>query len=285
MLKNYNSKVKYYMENILRIIYEKTINNKLLNIKDIEKILELLVVDKCLNDYILGIEVQSVRSNHLASYSNCTKNITLYISSVDKLLCNIDKNIFNLSDFEKMLYKNLSILQILLHEIEHANQERLAYNVHDLESFIVRLSYFLSSVHDENLYECCPLERLAEIKSFQEINLLMLYFEAKKLDNLKVLFNIEKLQRLMRGYHYNNSLIAFPLLTYFSGVNRKDLLQSFDWYSNDSVVKTLESVQNQYILSERLKYGFPISAHEYGEEMKYLILSLNKNFKNRIQVN
>ena len=34
------------MENILRIIYDKTINNKILNFKDIEKILELLVIEK-----------------------------------------------------------------------------------------------------------------------------------------------------------------------------------------------------------------------------------------------
>ena len=37
----------------------------------------------------------------------------------------IDNNILNINKFETTLYKNLSILQILLHEIEHANQQKM----------------------------------------------------------------------------------------------------------------------------------------------------------------
>ena len=46
------------MENILEIIYDRTIKNKILNLKDIVKILEILGIDKCLNDYILNINVR-----------------------------------------------------------------------------------------------------------------------------------------------------------------------------------------------------------------------------------
>ena len=78
------------MENILRIIYDKTINNKILSLKDIEKILELLVIQKCLNEYILNINVQQIRSNNLASYSNYTKEITIYTEMIEQMVKDIE---------------------------------------------------------------------------------------------------------------------------------------------------------------------------------------------------
>ena len=44
------------MESILKIIYDKTIDNKILDLKDIENILEILVIEKNLND-IAGVRV------------------------------------------------------------------------------------------------------------------------------------------------------------------------------------------------------------------------------------
>ena len=58
------------MENVLKIIYDKSIDNKIIDIKDIDKILELLIIDSQLNNYILNIDIQPIRSNNLASYSN-----------------------------------------------------------------------------------------------------------------------------------------------------------------------------------------------------------------------
>lgn len=74
------------MENVLRIIYDKSINNKILNLNDIEKILELLVIDKNLNEYILNIDVQLIKSNNLASYSTYDKKITIFSLTIKKML-------------------------------------------------------------------------------------------------------------------------------------------------------------------------------------------------------
>ena len=116
------------MESILKIIYDKTVDNKTLDLKDIEKILEVLVVEKRLNDYILNINVQQIRGNNLASYSTYTKKITIYTEMISQMVKDIGKNILNVNEFEEMLYKNLLILQTLLHEVEHANQQKIAYN-------------------------------------------------------------------------------------------------------------------------------------------------------------
>ena len=68
----------YYMENILKIIYDKSIKNETLSIKEIDKIIEILVIEKNLNDYILNINFQSIRGNNLASYSYSSKTIFIY---------------------------------------------------------------------------------------------------------------------------------------------------------------------------------------------------------------
>lgn len=257
------------MESILKIIYDRSIKNKILDIKDIDEILGLLVINKCLNDYVLNISIQPIRSNNLASYSSYTKNITIYTEAIDQMIKNIEKNILIASDLEISMYKNLSILQVLLHEVEHANQQKIAYNENSLEALIIRISYLIHDAYSEKLYEYCPEERFAEIKSFEYL-LLMINYLNKKLNNLSEILNTEKLQRLLRGYHYINGSVDAPLNTYFTIGNRSDFLNFFDL--------------NTDLLNERMKFGFPISIDEYGISMNNLVLSLNKNFKNRINI-
>lgn len=267
------------MENVLRIIYDKSINNKILNLNDIEKILELLVIDKNLNEYILNIDVQLIKSNNLASYSTYDKKITIFSLTIKKMLQNIEKNVLILNNFEHQLYKNLSILQVLLHEVEHANQIKISYNDNTLETFIIRISNLVNE--KEDLYEFCPTERFAEIKSFEEL-LFLLNYITKRLDILPKVLETEKSQRLLKGYHYYNWLtINSPLITYFISGRKKHLLESFSWFSNN-LDDSLIQVCDEYELNERLKYGFPITIDEYSSSMEHLILSLNKNFKNRI---
>lgn len=270
------------MENILKIIYDKSFENKILDLKDIEKILELLVINKCLGNYILNIDIQPIRSNNLASYSTFTKNIIIYTGTLELMVKNIEKNILIASDIEKNLYKNLSILQILLHEVEHANQEKILYTENSLEAFIIRMSCLVSNSYNENLYEYCPEERLAEIKSFEEI-LSLITIINNKLEKLSEIIETEKLQRLLRGYHYSKSLVNCPLITYFKLGNKEEILQSFDWYS-DTPENALSQASNIYNLNLRMKFGFPIALNEYGESMKSLVLSLNNNFKNRTNI-
>ena len=262
------------METILKIIYDKSIHNKILSLKDIEKILELLVIEKCLNEYVLNIDVQLIRSNNLASYSNYAKKITIYKKTIEQMVKDIENNILNINEFEKTLYKNLSILQILLHEIEHANQEKISYSNNTLEALIIRLSYLVNNGYDEKTYEFCPEERLAEIKSFEEINAIIDHMD-NKLILLPNIMEMEKLKRQLRGYHYKNNFVTVPIVEYFTLGNKKNLLEAFD---------LSESGLDNYTLDDRYKYGFPISNIEYGTSMKKLILSLQKNFNNRIDI-
>lgn len=261
------------MENILKIIYDKSSDNKILNLNDIEKILEFLIVKKDLNEYISDINVQNIRSNNLASYSNCTKTITIYTDKINHMVRNIEENTISINDFELTFYKNLSILQVLLHEIEHANQQKIAYSLNTIEALIIRLSYLVVNGYNEQLYEYCPEERLAEIKSYSEILMLFRYL-SKNFLRLQEIINSENLKRLLIGYHYKNSEITIPTREYFILGDKENIYKSLD--SSISF--------NEYTLNERLKYGFSISKDEYSDSMKKLMLSLNKNFKNKINI-
>ena len=272
------------MENIIKIIYDKSIKNEFLNINDIETILELLIVNKSLNNYILNLNIQpAIRSNNLASYSNHTKEITLYKKTIEQMTSDIKQNIITASDFEFMLYNNLSILQVLLHEVEHANQQKIAYSENTLEAFIIRLSFLVDSSYNEQLYECNPEERLSEIKSYQEIINLLNYINYN-LDSISKILNIEEAKKLLRGYHYREYKIANPIVTYFTLANKEKLLYAFDWYQGWIKNNTLDKFKEKYTLNERLEYGFPIYPDEYKAEMKKLVLSLDKYFKKSIYI-
>lgn len=264
------------MENILKIIYDKSINSKIIDINDIDKILELLIDEKQLNNYILNMEVQPIRSNTLASYSSYSKKITIYSRTIELMLKNIESNILNINNFEKILYKNLLLIQVILHEIEHANQEKISYTENTLEAFIIRMAYTIDDSYFETLYEYSPLERLAEIKSYKEVIFLISYLK-NKLVKLPVIIEMDKLQRFLRGYHYTQGKISSPLITFFKQGNKELVLETFDWYNKNS----LHMVCTQYNLDERFNYGLPITLDEYSNSMEKLVLTLNDNFNNR----
>lgn len=272
------------MEKILKLLYDKSIKNNIINLGDIIEITEYLINYKRLDDYIVDLDIKSLQKNKLASYSVLSKKIMIYVDTVELMMNDIEENILIANDFEKSLYKNLSIIQVLLHEIEHANQQKLAYKDNSLEALIIRMSYNcnLNSLYNEKLYEYCPEERFAEIKSFNGLTTLIEPISSK-LYFIPEIMKAETSQRMLRGYHYNKRKVISPFINYFKLANKEEYLNFFDWYSND-YIKCYDQVSNQYILNSRLEYGFPINTKEYSISMNELVLSLNKNFNKRTNI-
>ena len=264
------------MEDILKIIYDKSKTNKILDLKDIEKILDQLIIEKQLNEYISNIKVQQIGSKNLASYSNYTNRITIYSNVIDLMIQNINKQLISADELSKTLYKNLSILQVIMHEVEHANQEKIICSNNTLESYILKLSELVDNAPE--LYEFKPEERFAEIKSFNEILSLLTILNNKEL-KINELIKIVILQRLLRGYHYKNQKVTTPLVTYFEKGKKPKLLKPLGLDKNNKKVISV------YNLNERFKYGFPITTNEYAASMNDLVLSTNKNYKNRVLIN
>lgn len=101
------------MENILKIVYDKSLVNKLLDLNDMEKILDILVSHKCLNEYVLGMDVQCVRSNNVASYSNYSRRITIFVDKINEMLNCIENSVIDNNSFESMLYKTYNYYKLL----------------------------------------------------------------------------------------------------------------------------------------------------------------------------
>lgn len=247
------------------IVFDKTINNKSLNLSDIKKIVELLVINKELNDYIDNIEFNSADNNCLGCYSNYKKSITIYTKTFEKMLHDVDNSIVNFNKFELLFYKNLLMLQVILHEVEHANQQKISYTKNSLEALIIRLSYLVDDGYNEKLYEYCPEERLAEIKSFDELNNLLNYSIRRKFTIVEVI-KAEKLKRMLTGYYAIDHSVSVPLISYFSD-GKVELLNT---------IKSLINTHKFLSLDDRFKFGFPISNQEYCDTMQKLILSFKK---------
>ena len=98
------------MENVFKIIYDKTKAKKIIGINDIENILALVINEECLNYYIKNINVQPKRSNYLASYSVKYNNITIYSNTIEKMKNDLNNQLINIGDFDKLLYINLLLL-------------------------------------------------------------------------------------------------------------------------------------------------------------------------------
>lgn len=271
------------MENVLKIIYNYSINSKILDVKSIDKIIELLVNINELNCYISNIQLIQENNKKLASYCNYTKTISINCNTIEYMLKNIEKNLLMSNDFEKIFYKNISILQVILHELEHVYQEKIVYTENSLEAFLLRISLRVNNGFIEKLYDICTEERLAEINSFEKINSMIDPIHSK-LPELYDALQIDKLQRLLRGYHYiNGGFIESPLINYMKKSNNSTILNAFEWYNNDQRI-CLDFVSAKYKIDDRYKYGFPVGLEEYAFSMRRLLLSSNRRFKNKILI-
>lgn len=265
------------MENILKIIYDKSTKSKIIDIDDIDKIVNYLVIGNELNKQVSNMQIQQIRGNYLASYSPYEKTIYIYYNVIDKMLEDIDNNTIIENDFEMYLYKNISLLQIILHEIEHAKQIKIMHNENSLEAFILRLSSMVSDSTKENLYDLSPEERFAEIKSFSDIIKMILYINTK-IENLHNIIATEKLQRLLKGYHFENNVVESPLINYYVLGNKESYLKYFEW-CNDKNKILYDKLYNIYSESDRLFYGMPISINEFCNLLEILVLNKKKYTK------
>lgn len=105
--------------------------------------------------------------------------------------------------------------------MEHANQEKKFYSQNNLEFFILRLSNFVKN--NNSLYAINPEERFAEIKSYQEIILLVDNIK-NKFEKLLQILQTDKLQKQLRGYVYYHPFVKSPLITFFEEGNKEYIL-------------------------------------------------------------
>lgn len=270
----------------LKIARELCDNSKIYDVKFIDKILDIAINSKGLNDYVKDYEVSSNEDkSNVAEYNGETKKIVVYEKNMgDKIFNDLLHTTKAYSETEKRLYINSFIAQVLLHEVEHANQKRIVKTENGLESSLLKLCEFEISPKIETLlkngkidimeaqlyietklnkyttiytelYECAPHERLAQIKSYQEIIDSLGFIDRYNIVTRRK--EIEKLGTVLNGYDDTHS----PTITYLSNQGREEELKQFDWYNEDEN-ESIRLSKERYNLKDRMKFGLPIDSKE-----------------------
>ena len=115
-------------EDILKVIYTYSINQKLPDKQFIEQLVEIILKDRSLKEYIKELVFmpnpkEKLNFTATMGYGAITKKIYIYQENLYIVLKKEMKEL-NLNKIEAMFYANFRTAQMLLHEIEHAIQEK-----------------------------------------------------------------------------------------------------------------------------------------------------------------
>ena len=274
------------MENIIDIIYDYSVRNKLIDKKAIKSI-----INTSINIYNIDTIDKVMFSNTslltddftMAGYDVDNFIIIIYMNAIKKeIQLNSQLTDFKIEDelnkFEMFARKNLHLLHIILHEIEHAKQAKLVRNIHDVSlerklvhaefnyanpsiidpcTYLPSLENIKTMVKNRLLYDTCYdislMERLADYYSLNDIKNMSKILSAN-LYNLQDLILIDNLLR-----EYKNELDS-PTERFFEKINKSQVL-----------------IQSPYLKYEdRLKYGLRLTKNEYYNLKEKLNVSKGK---------
>lgn len=273
---------------LLKIIFDYSKSGKILDYNAMEMIINIVVISNNLDDYVksVNIDYDNLETNRyydgfgcLMDYNFNVKKINIYDKSIKKIIN--ECQIFNFYDGEKKIYNiNLYLLQVLLHEIEHAKHNRI-YNENSMSDNITKLfkivyKYSIESIkkiYDEFLskgfsisdvdkyfillrdmedrfYEISPCERIADIDSYKEI--LKILNEESSMCNLYSLYYYKYHLCYLRGYSVDKKgNVISPTIKYVKNI-----------YSND-VDKFSDIKPNDF--DEAIYLGFPIDTDKFDK--------------------
>ncbi len=235
-------------EQILRLIYDYSINGlSVADPKFINKLVEIVVNERKLENYVTGIEFSSLTKDEetvvCAGYMPFQKKIVIDFKAIFYTLeCQNGKVASFNSLLEQNMFMNLVITQYILHELEHALQTKKADDKINnlLEVKLIRISFkleqaiknpkfleYFSTIEDKiklliylenykklyrEFYRFNPTERMAEIYSYKTL--------IGSLELIK--------KQIIALYSYENSLLLKKLTAGYSEASET----MFDMKSN-----------------------------------------------------
>lgn len=297
-------------KDILELIYNYSINAKLADPNFVDKLVEIIVNHKNLNEYVKDIhfyEGEQLMENNkiqLASYNIVDRFMAFNVATIREYLEIYGRNYSSyFSDVEQMFYNNLLISHIILHELEHADQNK-KYNsaIHNTENTLIRIAfrgsylfkdplvcfkeltnmgYTLSQIdimlkQRRNLYKeyynYNPTERLADIKSYNTLAKSLSHLK-KQMPNLYEYEYINYMKSLISGYDLDT--LQAPTITYVGALGFPNDWSKFHFYDEDPQIM-MDQIFDQHSFIERLAFGLPVTYGEYDKAQK--VLSLNNRF-------
>ena len=269
-----NNKRMHY--ELLKVIYDYVKQRKMIDTIFIEKVRTIARENLEVHDYVRGVEISSKPWNGdeeitAATYSSSTKKINVKLLSLLEYLKE-SQNYMNFSDSERIFFLYFKVTQILLHELEHAHQDKkIDKKWNDIETLILALCnkhhilvnekeifeklkkegcsnfdiarYLLQKQKRyQEYYEYAPHERLAEYYSHSNILGIINLLE-NKLPNLSIYEQFMYYQNFLRGYKE----IQAPTLFYLNQISSGN----FPW-------KEIKTLSADLSIERKLSLGLEV---------------------------
>ncbi len=289
---------------ILKLIYDYSANGKLVDTKFIDKIIEIVVSKKSLNNYVRSVQFTNKLDKNdygvaCAAYDLLSMKILVDYESIQIAMENRSYYDQLFHTLEQVMFRNLTITQYILHELEHAFQNKQADDKSDdsIEAKLVNASFvleqamknprFLSAllkgkiptqdfiaymVQNKELYKqyyhLNPVERLAQVNSFRTI-INSIEPIKEYIPNLYEFKQASLIEEMLRGYQDSWDQGSCPTQVYLFGTGQSNVWNELDFYSQDSS-QLMKNVCDKYNLARRLSLGLPVSYDEYNRMNKWL---------------
>lgn len=246
-------------ELIADIINYRCQKNNLFTNNEIRKILDIIIENENLKDFVKSIYISDTSREKMAAYFNQTElKIVIYVNHLYEYLQN--KN-----NCESVLDINLLFVNSLLHELEHVDQYRKSLlDKKDFEVELIKTNYkyfnasFISSIYRKYLYkkyhDSFPLERLADIDSSKKTIKIANFFNKKEEYE-------KKHEQHLTSFYLDPILYLSPTEAFLDKI-KSDLIRKQDFYDPYKFIM-LEKIMKKYTLDERLRLGLPITSNEY----------------------
>lgn len=298
-------------EKILKLIYDYSINGKIADNDFIDKIIESVICEKDLHDYLKGDVMYYERPilaqdevMTVARYDFLSRQMKVNTSALMKRLEKFQNQSSKFDSNERVFFNNLLISQVVLHELEHVSQNK-RYNSEfmDTETLLCKMGLRDNYVYGNTLavysilrgsgmsdaqinetleqrkelmnayYQYSPTERMAEIKSHKFLRDILPEMKDEA-PNLYQYEHFNYLTRLNSGYEEVSGLgLVAPTLIYANGMGYSDDILDFPFYSDD--LSVMEENLYAYPLQKRLTFGLPVTIEE-NTKVKKLITQNNK---------
>ena len=286
---------------ILKLIYDYSRNSRFVDVRFIDKLIELVVRNRSLDSYVKRVAfTNALRKDNYsivcAAYDVYGSSVVVDTESFATILNRDDRFDCLFNDIEVFFYRNYKIAQIILHELEHASQFKKSDNENDksVEAEIIRACLCLNTTlrsskmqellrsNDEfnkffelvlkshkatyrEYYKLCPIERLAEIYSHRTL-----------LDSIELIKDITPrlydfyltslAESMLLGYEEAWKEGSCPTQVYLKAIKLEDSWNELD-FSDESQTGAL---------NKRLLLGLPVSQSEY-DSVNEIVLSSDKH--------
>lgn len=271
-------------EEIFKIIYKYFNDNREIDANFVFNIIEVAKKYYSLDDYIRKIKVYEANPGSEACYYLNPKKIEVYTKALNATLDNLT-DIFPVLYYDP-LFKYLYCIKLLIHEVEHANQQKKIKELNNIESEILKAEFepcyklkkqnFLAFLKIISLnqarnkhYTLSPCERLAETSACEFAQNLSL--QIGNVLNYEVFEYFKLKNGILRGYNIGlaRDLSYTPTKTYLKIINPQ-----YDF-------SKIEELSYELDLTDKMRLGLEVPMQELNNtaEKEYVLYNRITRYK------